>query len=178
MAVVRGINALSVVGYNSGHFPSDKVCWHFLAAFPELLICTTILWASLMAQDAKNLPAMWDTWVLSWAKDLLRRAWQTPPQDSCLETAYMDRKAWWLSSPWGHKDIGYDYWAAKQDNTAHNHFMTLSGYPKLFPRGLSCQNTFWKRMPITVAFGWIYQSILVIVVSAVSLKYLYLMGTN
>ena len=62
-------------------------------------------WASLVAQTAKNLPAIQETWVqsLGW-EDLLEEdmathssilAWRIP----------MDRGTWWVH-PWGCKELG------------------------------------------------------------------------
>ena len=60
-------------------------------------------WSSLVAQTAKNLPAMRETWVLSlcW-EDPLEEGMAThssiPVQRTCV-----DRKTWW-ASPWGCKE--------------------------------------------------------------------------
>ena len=61
-----------------------------------------IIWASLVAQMVKNMPAIWETWVQSlvWADPLEEGmtthysilAWKIP----------MDRGAWWTA--WGHKE--------------------------------------------------------------------------
>ena len=53
-----------------------------------------LLWASLVAQMVRNLPAMQETQVqsLGW-EDLLEKGMATPLQYSCLENP-MDRGAW------------------------------------------------------------------------------------
>ena len=51
------------------------------------------IWASLVAQMVKSLPAMWETWVqsLGWEDPMEK---EIPHQYSCLENL-MDRGAWW-----------------------------------------------------------------------------------
>ena len=46
-----------------------------------------IMWASLVAQTVKNLPAMWETWVRS-------LVWEDPLEEGMA--GY---------SPWGHKEL-------------------------------------------------------------------------
>ena len=47
-----------------------------------------------MAQMVKNLPTVWETWVLSLGReDLLGEGNGSPLQYSCLES-FMDRGAW------------------------------------------------------------------------------------
>ena len=54
---------------------------------------TVSLWASLVPQRVKNLPAMWETWVPSLGQKIpWRRKWY-PPQYSCLGNP-VDRGAW------------------------------------------------------------------------------------
>ena len=48
--------------------------------------------ASLMAQMVKNLPAMWETWVLQ----VSNVGNGNPLQYSCLESS-MDRGTWWAT---------------------------------------------------------------------------------
>ena len=56
-----------------------------------------LLWASLVAQMVRNLPAMQETQVqsLGW-EDLLEKGMATPLQYSCLENP-IDRGAWWAT---------------------------------------------------------------------------------
>ena len=49
--------------------------------------------ASLVAQTVKNLPAMWETWVLSLGQEDTLKEGMNPLQDSCMENP-MDRRAW------------------------------------------------------------------------------------
>ena len=54
------------------------------------------MWASLVAQRLKRLPAMWETWVrfLGWEDPLEKE--MNPLQYSCLENP-MDGGAWWAT---------------------------------------------------------------------------------
>ena len=56
-----------------------------------------ILWASLVAQAVKNMPAMWETWVrsLGW-EDSPGGGHDNPLQYSCLGN-FMNRGAWWAT---------------------------------------------------------------------------------
>ena len=52
----------------------------------------------------KNLPAMWETGLDPWVgKILCGEGNGYPLQYSCLENS-MDRGAWWVYSPCGHKE--------------------------------------------------------------------------
>ena len=64
-----------------------------MAQCSHLVVATQKIWASLVAQMVKNLPAMQDTQVqsLGW-EDLLEKGLATTPV-SCLENS-MDRGAW------------------------------------------------------------------------------------
>ena len=63
-----------------------------------------ILWASLVAQAVKNMPAMWETWVrsLGW-EDSPGGGHDNPLQYSYLENPHGQRSLVG-SSPWGHKE--------------------------------------------------------------------------
>ena len=53
--------------------------------------------ASLVSQEVKNPPAMWETQVPSLGReDPLEKGMATPLQYSCLENP-MDRGAWWAT---------------------------------------------------------------------------------
>ena len=54
------------------------------------------LWASLVAQTGKNLPAMWETWVqsLGWEDPLEEEGMATPSRILAWRFS-MDRGAWW-----------------------------------------------------------------------------------
>ena len=72
--------------------------WEIIhSGFCVFLKYLCILWASLVAQVVKNLPAMWETWVrsLGW-EDCPGEGNGTPFQCSCLENP-MDVGAWWAT---------------------------------------------------------------------------------
>ena len=54
------------------------------------------IWASLVAQLVKNLPAMWETWVLS-------LGWEDPLEKGMA--THSSILAWRIHSPWGHKEL-------------------------------------------------------------------------
>ena len=54
-------------------------------------------WTSLVAQLVKNLPAMWETWVLSLGWEGLRKEGLRIP-------VFWPREFHGLYSPWGHKE--------------------------------------------------------------------------
>ena len=59
-----------------------------------------LLWAFLVAQMVKNLPAMWETWVRSLVGKIpWRRAWQPPP-------VFLPRESPWTEEPGGLQSIG------------------------------------------------------------------------
>ena len=62
------------------------------------------IWASLVAQMVKSLPAMWETWVqsLGW-EDPLEEGMAIPLQYSCLQNPHGQRNLVGCS-PWGHKE--------------------------------------------------------------------------
>ena len=62
-----------------------------------LLMCIINLWICLVAQMAKNLPAMWGnlSWIPGWGRSP-REGNGNPLQYSCLENS-MDRGAWWAT---------------------------------------------------------------------------------
>ena len=56
-----------------------------------------IIWASLVAQLVKNLPAIWEMWVRFLGQgDSLEKEMGTPLQYSCLDNP-MDRGARWAT---------------------------------------------------------------------------------
>ena len=62
---------------------------------------------SLVAQTVKNLPAMWETWVLSLGQeDSSGEGNGYPLQYSCLENP-MDREAW-RATVHGSQRVGHD----------------------------------------------------------------------
>jgi len=69
---------------------------HFFPLFPHQL------WASLVAQMVKNLPAMWEAWMrkIPWI-----RAWQPTPV--FLPGKFHRQKSLAGYSPWGHKRFGH-----------------------------------------------------------------------
>ena len=70
--------------------------------FTKFSICTfayiyTFLWASLVAERVKNLPAMQETQVQSLGQeDTLEKGMATHSKCSCLEN-YRDRGVWWAT---------------------------------------------------------------------------------
>ena len=68
------------------------------------------VWASLVAQRVKSLPATWETRVQSLGQeDSLEKGMATPLQYSCLENS-MDRGAWWatvhrVAKSWTRREI-------------------------------------------------------------------------
>ena len=58
-------------------------------------------WASLMAQQVKNLPAVWKAWVRSWG-------WEDPLEKEMTthSSILAWRIPWIVSSPWGCKELG------------------------------------------------------------------------
>ena len=78
-------------------YTSDtQICVSSLRLSPEL-------WASLVAQMVKNLPAVWETWIRSLEEEMATHssilAWRIP----------MDRGAWWA--------MGYIPWGVKKSDT-------------------------------------------------------------
>ena len=78
------------------------LCWPLLllpSVFPSIKVFSihTHVWASLVAQTVKNLPAMQETqvWFLS-QEDPLEKGIDNPLQYSCLENS-MDRGVWWTT---------------------------------------------------------------------------------
>ena len=71
-----------------------------------------VVWASLMAQMVKRLPAMWETWVrkIPW-----RRKWQPAPV--LLSVKSHGQRSLVGYSPWGRKEL---------DTTKRLHFLSLS----------------------------------------------------
>ena len=69
------------------------------SVFPSIKVFSihTHVWASLVAQTVKNLPAMQETqvWFLS-QEDPLEKGIDNPLQYSCLENS-MDRGVWWTT---------------------------------------------------------------------------------
>ena len=63
----------------------------------------TWLWASLVAQMVRSLPAMWETGFIPGLGRSPREGNGNPLQYSCLENS-MDQRAWWAIGPWGHKE--------------------------------------------------------------------------
>ena len=72
--------------------------WNYKYFYP-------LLWASLVAQLVKNLPAMQETWVqyLGW-EDPLEKATAYPLQYSGLENS-MNRGTWQATVHGGHKEL-------------------------------------------------------------------------
>ena len=57
-----------------------------------------LIYASLVAQTVKNLPAMWVTWVDPWVgKTPWRRAWQPTP-------GFLPGESPWTEEPGGRKE--------------------------------------------------------------------------
>ena len=61
------------------------------------------VWASLVTQTVKNLPAVWDTWVqfLCW-DDPWKRQWLPTPV--FLPGEFHEERSLVGNSPWGHKE--------------------------------------------------------------------------
>ena len=78
----------------------DCLLWcfaHFSVQFAFSYWCLSIFWASLVAQAVKNLPATWETWVLS-------LSWEDPlEEDMATHLSILawripkDRGAWWAT---------------------------------------------------------------------------------
>ena len=97
------------------------------------------LWASLVAQTVKNLPAMRETWVWSLGhKDPLEKVKATHWY-SCLENP-MDREAWWATVHGVTKSLTqlsyftftfYHYWFLTCTECFDSGFVTLALYYRL-----------------------------------------------
>ena len=78
--------------------------------FTKFFICTfvyiyTFLWASLIPQRVKNLPAMQETQVRSLGQeDTLEKGMAIHPKCSCLENC-IDRRVWWATVHGGLKEL-------------------------------------------------------------------------
>ena len=57
----------------------------------------SLLWASLVAQMVRNLPAMWETWVLSLGWEDLLEEGMTTHSSILAWRIPMDRRAWWAT---------------------------------------------------------------------------------
>ena len=65
----------------------------------------SLLWASLVAQMVRNLPAMWETWVLSLGWEDLLEEGMTTHSSILAWRIPMDRGAWRATvSAWGHRE--------------------------------------------------------------------------
>ena len=97
-----------------------KLCWVNCSQIPISEVAdpynpddyhplSVLLWASLVAQMIKNLPAMWETWVqsLGW-EDPLEEG-MSPLQYSCLENHHGQRCLAGYS-PWGRKELDMTEW--------------------------------------------------------------------
>ena len=104
-----GTNGLLPSGYTEASHLSDLICFPgfiYKLYTSDTQICMSSLkpspelWASLVVQMVKNLPAARETWVRSLEKGMATHssilAWRIP----------MDRGAWWAMgySPWGLKE--------------------------------------------------------------------------
>ena len=73
----------------------------------------SLIWASLVAQRVKCLPAMWETWVRS-------LGWEDPLKKEM--TTHSRILAWKI--PWTEKPVGYSRWGRKEsDMTEWLHFL-------------------------------------------------------
>ena len=61
-----------------------------------MFVLNANLWASLVAQLVKNLPAMRETWVQSLGLEDLMEKEMATRSSSCLEKP-RDREAWWAT---------------------------------------------------------------------------------
>ena len=62
-----------------------------------ILMDLSLLWASLVAQMVRNLPAMWETWVLSLGWEDLLEEGMTTHSSILAWRIPMDRRAWWAT---------------------------------------------------------------------------------
>ena len=78
--------------------------WHILQPYSLMHLYThtriyIYIWASLVAQLVKNLPAMWETWVQS-------LGWEDPLEKKRLPTAvFWPGEFYGLYSPWSCKEL-------------------------------------------------------------------------
>ena len=104
------------------------------------------IWASLVAQRVKHLPAMRETWVwsLGW-EDPLGKDMATPLQYSCLENP-MNGGAWWaIYRPWGHRE---------SDMTERLH-LKWQNYGNREHKNISaCQG--WRRDRVKSRAKWVW----------------------
>ena len=109
---------LSITQVSHGRLFPNKLCHHFFIVYHDKR-------ASLVAQTVKNLPAMWDTWVLPPGLGRsLGGGHGNPLQYSCLENPH-GQKSLAGYSPWGHKQLD----STERQSTAQDHdenFVTSS----------------------------------------------------
>ena len=67
----------------------------------ELYILPSCLWASLVTQLVKNLPAMWETWRPGFDPWVGKIPWR---RERLSTPVFWPREFHGLYSPWGHKE--------------------------------------------------------------------------
>ena len=101
------------------------------------------LWASLVVQSVKNLPVMWETWVLSFGwKDPLEEGMATHSSIHAWRIPWTEELGG-LQSRWSQR-VGHD-WAAKNSTEQHSkniypYYFTTSLFYNVFP---SSALSFW-----------------------------------
>ena len=106
-----GWNILLLLMFPSGKsFPAQSV-QDGRATFTQVCCCFWILYASLVTQMVKNLPAIQETQVRSLGqKDPVEKEMATCSSILVKENL-LDRGAWWATySPWGHKESDMTEW--------------------------------------------------------------------
>ena len=94
-------------------------------------------WALLVMQTVKNLPAMWETWVLSlgW-EDPLEKGWQPTP-------IFLPKESPWTDQPGRLQSMGSQ--RVREDwETEHTH---LSNVNPLHPCHISCCHSRRRNLP-------------------------------
>ena len=99
------------------------------------------IWASLVAQTIKNLPAMWETWVQS-------VGWEDPLEEGMAShCSILSWRILWTEEPsgqsMGSQRVGRD-WATKHRSTQHSvyiYIVTFSSHPAL-PSPSPCHNLY------------------------------------
>ena len=123
------------------------LCWFQFLPVMSKILCTFVLSASLVAQMAKDPPAVWETWVwpLGW-EDPLEKG--TVTHSSILACGV----------PWTGSLAGYSLWGHRESDTTRrlslSHLFSRLSVTYLSSLGLSSGIFLAGSLPASYGLGW------------------------
>ena len=129
--------------------------WELIhSGFCVILKCLCILWASLVAQVVKNLPALWETWVRS-------LGWKDPLEEvMATHSSTLARRIPWTEESGRLQSMGSQ--RVRHDRVTHFHMLckvTMVQEHLLLPLHQPCNQPFLQGILVPFSRKWYWEAI-------------------